>query len=280
MNNKKTFIAFLIVILFLGMTSCKSEMKEGAGSTEVYYESEPKDSVDDIENKDIVHPNTNETDLGTLNEQVDDNQNEKEQSEENNISGSGSISDSEEAVLKEKDVIYTSITKIKLTQEELIDRADLILRGKVLKKVGMNMTNPDGTLKSSDGYRISNQLITEYAVEISEFYKGDYEGETINIKIACGNGLSPELILYGENETSVLAKKIELPDFEVGEECVLLLTQYEMQPAWASGYYPTDSYGYLEPDGDGNFSNNDFNSPMTVTVESLKMAIADVIAEK
>ncbi len=70
-------------------------------------------------------------------------------------------------------------TEARLTQEQLLQEADLVVKGTVTAKNGETMSNPDGTLKDAEGYQILNQLITDYTVEIEEIYKGSYSGDTI-----------------------------------------------------------------------------------------------------
>lgn len=184
---------------------------------------------------------------------------------------------SEDKSLK-KDIIDVCITKATFTQAQLLKMADIIIKGTVVEKNGTVFSNPDGSLKNTKGYQILNELITDYTVEIEEIYKGSYEGETIHVKTGYGNGLNSDLILYGEEENSVLGTELEQVQLAVGGDCILLLTYSDTGHEESSGYFPTVSLGYLAPDGNGNYTNGDSFSNVTVTPATLPAEITAACA--
>ncbi len=156
----------------------------------------------------------------------------------------------------DKTVIEIDESRTGFTKEQLIETAEIIIKGKVVKKNSEFMVNPDGTRADADGNVIDNEQITEYTVEIQTLYKGDYDGATINVKTSNGRGLNPDLILYGEDEKSILATELNRLDFEIGEECILLLRYVEGSVPESDGYYPVWGFpGYFKSDGKGSFVN-------------------------
>lgn len=150
---------------------------------------------------------------------------------------------------KEKSVLNISMSEAVYSKDELIQTADLILKGKVLSKDQEIMTNPGGTKNG-----IMNEQITTYTIEIDELYKGAYADETISVKTTNGMGLSPDLILYGEDENDVLAEPLERFDLSVGKECVLILRYFDSDLESRAGYYVYgEDQGYFILDGNGAF---------------------------
>jgi hypothetical protein len=179
----------------------------------------------------------------------------------------------------EKYIIYTTHTDAVFTQKQLLKMADIIVKGTVTEKNGSVFSNPDGSLKDIRGYQIVNQLITDYTVEIEEIYKGSYEGDAIHVKTGYGDGLDSDLILHGEDDDSVLGTELEQVQLAVGGDCILLLTYSDTGYEESSGYFPTVSLGYLAPDGNGNYTNGDNISNVTVTPATLPAEIIAACAE-
>ena len=140
------------------------------------------------------------------------------------------------------------------TKEMLLDGAVIILKGTVIEKTSEKMTNPTGKRRKANGELITNTQIAEYTVEISEIYKGDYKGHTITVKTSNGYGLSPDLILYGEDEKNILATSLKRQDFEIGKECILLLGYVDEGYEDRNGYYTVaGQWGYYPLNDAGSF---------------------------
>lgn len=168
------------------------------------------------------------------------------------------------------DNLYATFTK-----EDLIDRAEIIIKGKILEKTDEFMTNPDGTRTEADGSVIDNAQITKYTVEIQQLYKGEYTASTIQVLTSNGRGLSPDLILKGEDATSVLLEDLDRLDFTIGEECILMLLYAEQICEEAFGYYTAyGTAGYFTADGNGGYVNAQAVSPVTLSTDTLTAEIA------
>lgn len=313
----KKLVVWLLILSLLLMASCKRMEEDAEGTLDLYIEDqqeEIKGSVDldvtgeegneEVENEtvseapsDTKGDQTEEKAMGNnepsaepssdLNEEQSDNKetesgepvaDAEEKKPENNEEAMTEGTQTEEK--KEKPQIMVTYQYVQKSPEQMQEEADLIIKGKAVKKVGQRMVNPDNTLTAPDGIPIGNRLVTEFEVEVLEIYKGSYDGKNVNVKFSCGSMLSPELILYGEDENGVLASKVKIPDMPIGEECILLLRTMDSpeQPEWTHGYYPfgpEGSYGYLKSDGKGSFKNNTYEAcSMNVTEESLKTELA------
>ena len=155
---------------------------------------------------------------------------------------------------KEKSYLDICIDSESLYKSELIDRAELIVRGRVLSKNYEEMSNPDGTKTDSSGVAVSNAQYAEYTVEIYDVYKGEYTGDTVNVMTENGRDLSPDLILYGEDDDLILGSPLKRIDLDVGKECILLLVYVDKHVADYSGYYPyAKGLGYYPLGEDGKY---------------------------
>lgn len=155
------------------------------------------------------------------------------------------------------------------SREVLLKESELILKGTVVEQGESAMTNPDGTLKSEEGYEVGNCMVTDYTVRIEELYKGTFEEETITVKVATGHGLSPDLILYGEDKTTYLKEPIDIYELETGKTYVFTLLPYtEHTDKRFSGYYTFDQSTFA-PTEEGVFknSNDSILNPATVSQE-------------
>ncbi len=174
-----------------------------------------------------------------------------------------------------KEYLSISTTKASFNKEQLLEKGDLIIRGKVLTKDSEVMTNPDGTTTDKNGHIITNEQIAAYTVEIDEVYKGSYDEETIEVKTSNGSGLSPDLILYGEDETTILGTPLDRFDMEPGAECIIILCRLETGSEITTGYYPFGpDCGYFLPDGNGNYVNQKTASAVTLSPDTLADEIA------
>ncbi len=139
----------------------------------------------------------------------------------------------------QKSVVEVSESYADFTTEQLIDEADLIVKGRVASMDEGMMTNPenDRNLKDDDGRGYANEQIHTYVFEIDTVYKGEYTADTIEIKTSNGYALSPDLILYGEDESSILSGELDRFDLEVGSECILTLKYMDLRLQARNGYY-------------------------------------------
>lgn len=170
-------------------------------------------------------------------------------------------------------------TEARLTQEQLLQEADLVVKGTVTAKNGETMSNPDGALKDAEGYQILNQLITDYTVEIEEIYKGSYSGDTIRVKTASGDGVNADLAAYDEEGNALMESDPEQSQLAVNEDRILLLSYTDTGHEESTGYFPTLNLGYLKPDGSGNYTNGEDPNNVTVNPETLADEIAEACAE-
>lgn len=152
------------------------------------------------------------------------------------------------------------------SKETLLKESELILKGTVVEQGESAMTNPDGTLRSEEGYEIGNCMVTDYTVRIEELYKGTFEEETITVKVATGHGLSPDLILYGEDKTTYLKDPVDIYELETGKTYVFALLPYEEHTdSRFSGYYTFDQSTFA-PTEEGVFKNSNDSILNTATV--------------
>lgn len=170
--------------------------------------------------------------------------------------------------------VLVTETKAQVSPSYLIEQSNLIIRGRILQKNGEVMSNPDNTLVNKEGVLIGNALITDYTVAIDQVYKGDFDGETIQVKTNYGDGLSPEMILNGEGNGVVLGNTPKKVELSTEGDCILLLTYIDTGYEESSGYFPIMMLGYLTPDGNGAYTNHDSDNPVTVSPDTLASEIA------
>lgn len=174
-----------------------------------------------------------------------------------------------------KQYMEISYSKASFTKEELLEMSDIIIKGKVLKVQNQFMTNPNKTRTDENGDVIDNEQITEYIVEIEQLFKGDYQESTICVKTANGRGLSPDLILYGEDENYILSSEIDRLDLEIGKNCLLFLRSIKDGCQERHGYYPTmGAPGYFLQDEKGDFSNQKAANIIFLSPDTLAQDIA------
>ena len=242
LNNKKMLAGILLLALCVSLTACQ------------------KPSRDSDEN-------------GTNNSQtVTGAQPEASEKEANAAEGT--------AAPTEKSVLETSGVKAAYQKSDVIKAAELIVRGKILSKNSEEMTNPDGTRKDENGNAYENCLVTDYTVEVYDVYKGEWSEQTVHVKTFTGYGLSPDLILYGEDDKTVLADPVDRLELEVGGECILCLTQIENVFPDRSGYrVQYGNHGYLKADGNGNYQNSGVGKPFSLSADTAAQEIADIMAD-
>lgn len=132
-------------------------------------------------------------------------------------------------------------------KEDLLSR-ELIFKGTVLEQGNSAMTNPDNSRLDKYGYQVMNEMVTDYTVRVEKLYAGDYAEDTICLKVANGYGLTPDLILYGEDKTSYLEEPLVLDELEVGKTYLFTLsdpvTTERGELEQFCGYYTSDSSAF------------------------------------
>lgn len=177
-----------------------------------------------------------------------------------------------------KPAVGTSSLYPYYTKEELFRERKLIFKGKILEQGSSAMTNPDNTRMDQYGYQIENSLVTKYTVQIEDLYKGEYLDETIELNVSNGGGLSPDLILYGEDKNCHLKEPLVMFTLEIGKSYIFTLGDpidaetEELKQFW--GYYanPRNTFSIQE---DGIYKNSWGDGINTTTV---KQEIAAALA--
>ncbi len=164
----------------------------------------------------------------------------------------------------DREELYTDAdgSKARLTNEQLLEYPQIILRGVPVAKAKEWMRNPDGTRTDEQGNPIVNEQITEYTVEVAEVYRGAWEEERIHIKISNGYGWTPEMILYGEEDEATFSTTgASIQYLPLGKEAIFFLSWSDDGAEEEQGYYISCfPLGYLTLNEDGTCSNNDVNS--------------------
>lgn len=285
--NKWT-IGILIIVLCLGLASCKNqdgealETLKGTAGQQTQQSALPekdaeqsvlpmKDSEQGVLSEEDTEPSAAEEKTNVKQEE-----NEKEESQEKMPVEE---TETEEEKPKEKDRLEITASKMYYTKEHLIQKAELIFKGKVLKKEKEYMTNPDGTLQQEGWGVIPNAQVAEYTVEIQELYKGEYNEKTITVKTVNGYNLSPDLILYGEDEHVILDTPLERIDFEVGKECILMLVNVANSIGGNEDGYQSlyGRPGYFPLQEDGTYKTVDTDTGYTLSKETLKQEIESAL---
>ncbi len=150
---------------------------------------------------------------------------------------------------KAKDILSITHSEAYYDRDTLLKESEIILKGTVVSKDREFMTNPDGTREG-----VNNEQLAVYTVAIDELYKGTYDKGTISVMTSNGLGLSPDLILYGEDDVTVLAEPLIRFDLEVGKECIIALYYLNSGQADQEGYYVTgEDQGYFVADENGSY---------------------------
>ncbi len=114
---------------------------------------------------------------------------------------------------KEKFIVGSHDLEAELTDADFYGAPEQVVRATVKKLKEEYFTDPDGEPEG-------NAHVSVYELEISETYKGNC-GETLELKIFNGKGMSPDLYLYGEDRDYILEEPIEPFSLEVGQEYIL-----------------------------------------------------------
>lgn len=239
MNKKRFFLTIVILLLGILLCSCAN-----------------------------VPPETNDPALTSprITQPVADNTQPK-QTEPIQNENSEQVNESQQT---EKSYLSIEQSTAIIDKETLLQTGELIIQGYVTEKKSEIMTNPDQTRMDSGKNIIPNEQITEYAVQVTKVYKGDYKQDTITVKTSNGYGLSPDLILSGEDETTILAHPLERLDLQIGKECILILTYVQEGTPEKIGYYPRyGKQGYFVLSGDGKFTNDSPKENVTLQPATL-----------
>ena len=156
----------------------------------------------------------------------------------------------------EEEIVFISGQTIEITEDLLLNSADIILSGEVIEKKADYFSNPDGDKKQADGSAVMNARITEYIVKVDTVYKGEWSEDTISVKTYNDQGLTVDQALYGRDENTVVYSDIAEIELEMGE-CLLALSWFDAEAfGGPAGYMVTfDNAGYFVPEEDGLYAN-------------------------
>lgn len=164
----------------------------------------------------------------------------------------------------EQQELYTDSggCKARLTNEQLLEHPQIILRGVPVVKVNEWMLNPDGTRTDGQGNPIVNERITEYAIEVNEVYRGVWDEEYIHIKISDGYGWTPAEIINGEENGAGSCTTGDAAQWlPLEKEAIFFLSWSDSGLEEEHGYYiSVCPLGYLTLNEDGTCINEDGNS--------------------
>ncbi len=181
----------------------------------------------------------------------------------------------------EKRYLSVNVSKALLSKEELLAKGNLVVKVLVQSKDAEEMANPDGKAVDSTGTVIDNRLVTSYTAEVLEVYKGDYTKRSIIVKTAEGRGLSPDLILYGEDEEFILSPPLTRFALEPGMEYVLILVDNKGENDVLTGYFIFGpEYGCFAMDEKGVWNNKELISSVTFEDKTIQGEIVSILNEK
>ena len=152
--------------------------------------------------------------------------------------------------------MYISGTEIAVTEDLLLQTADLIVKGKVIEQKEDYFSNPDGKKLQQDGSEVMNARITEYVFKVEQVYKGEWSESTLSFKTYNDQGLSVEQALTGQDENAVVHSEIDELELSMGE-CILALSWFEAEAFGGPASYMVtfDDCGYFLPAEDGLYEN-------------------------
>lgn len=109
---------------------------------------------------------------------------------------------------------------IHFSTEELMEKAELVVIGKVIDKTGINMVLNASIPDGSSDQETYLSIMTKYEIEIVTIRKGAYENETIGI-FSYGGQVGDEIDRWSIGY-----------DFTVGDDVLLLLTKSKADSVW------------------------------------------------
>ena len=139
---------------------------------------------------------------------------------------------------KEKFIISSHNLEAELTDADFYGAPEQVVRAMVKELKEEYFTDPHGDPEG-------NAHVSVYELEISEIYKGNC-GETLELKIFNGKGMSPDLYLYGEDQHYILEDPIDPLSLEVGKEYILGISYITPEKSNCYG----DEGGYIIRDGE------------------------------
>lgn len=263
MRTFKSILLLLIVVICLNMCGCKNGNIEDTAIPDVEVAGEEKDQQPEKE-----QPQAEAEEQQTQPEQVQPEKPEEEPSVK-------------EETKTEKKYLSIDSTKAQLSKEELLDKGQLVVKVRILSKAAEEMANPDGKAVDSTGAAIDNRLVTSYTAEVLEVYKGNYTQHTIVVKTAEGRGLSPDLILYGEDEKYILATPLTRFSLVTAKEYVLVLVDNKGENAVMTGYFIYGpEIGSFSVDEKGVWNNKEPISDIVFTEKNIQSEIASIVSEE
>ncbi len=168
------------------------------------------------------------------------------------------------ACKKEKYYLEIHNTEARLDDSIFYGRPQVVAKVRITDIKDSYFTNPDGPYEE-------NVQVTVYDAEVSETLRGTLN-ETVQIKVYNGEGMSPDLYLYGEDDQYILENKEEPFLLSQNQEYILGLIYME-------DYYG-DNGGYTVPFGklwcftqnsEGIYENGDTGlNSWKLDVESMK----------
>lgn len=174
----------------------------------------------------------------------------------------------------EDEVAYISVSssQASYSKNDLLETADIVLRGTVVAKGNTQQTNPNFEKTAENGTPLKNYFVTDYTINIHEIYKGEHTKESIDIKVGNNRGAaSLPGISADKNITVIDNTNIPQLELEIGKEYILILYKE------FGTYYVFTTQGCFEPTIDGDFINN---NNITISPNTLKEEITNTLQPK
>lgn len=173
---------------------------------------------------------------------------------------------------KGKDIIGVFKHYPVIEKEDILRDAKLLFLGTVTASDGGVMTNPDKTVKDENGHIIPNQQIVTYTVKVEKVFKGEYKEETMTLILTNGCGMSPDMILYGEDETTIFEDwERDIVYLEVGKPAIFSVYYNEKTSLLPAGYYLNGKEtGYYPKNEDGQYTSIWWRPAITLDPDTLK----------
>ena len=132
--------------------------------------------------------------------------------------GTASINDDLQSVDDERLIISQTTSKAAFSEEYLLDKATLIIRGEIVSMDRSGYSNPDGTVLKADGEPLTNSFDNYYTVRIIETLRGSVQGDTVTVKTKNLYGLP----VYDESKY-VFEGDMDVFNLAEGKEAVMYL---------------------------------------------------------
>ncbi len=171
-----------------------------------------------------------------------------------------------------KKIISISASYAQFRYEDLVNNPGPIILGKVVKQTQQYFTAPNGDEKLASGKKAKNVQVTEYELEIKRLIKGEYDKDTILVKVYNGSQLTPKQFLYGEDENAKVVTNIPTYYLEVGQEYLLGLYYFERfkYKDGEAGYnISQSSSGLFVKQENGLYKNSNHPKKFEVDIEKL-----------